>query len=60
MCDNLFLLYFSSLFFISAPFIYMVFISQVQITCFYSVMAAVTKKSQQTLNFKDNKVEKNS
>lgn len=39
---------------------YMVFISQVQITCFYSVMAAVTKKSQQTLNFKDNKVEKNS
>lgn len=38
----------------------MVFISQVQITCFYSVMAAVTKKSQQTLNFKDNKVEKNS
>lgn len=38
----------------------MVFISQVQITCFYSVMAAVTKKELQTLNFKDTKVEKKS
>lgn len=34
-----------------------VFISQVQIMCFHSVMAAVTRK---TLNFKDNKVEKKS
>lgn len=31
----------------------MVFISQVQITCFYSVMAAITKKALQTGNFKD-------
>lgn len=38
----------------------MVFISQVQITCLHSVMAAVTKKALHTLNFKDNKVEKKS
>lgn len=38
----------------------MVFISQVQITCFYSVMVAVTTKAQRTLNFKDNKVERKS
>lgn len=37
---------------------HIVFISQVQITCFYSVMAALTKEARQTLNFKDNKVEK--
>lgn len=38
----------------------MVFIAQVQITCFYSVMLAVTNKALQTLNFKDTKVEKKS
>lgn len=38
----------------------MAFISQVQIKCFYGVMAAVTNKRQKTPNFKDNKVEKKS
>lgn len=38
----------------------MVCISKVQITGCYNVVAAVTKHALQTLNFKDNKVEKKS